>query len=75
LTTPVQLTAGNTYAVGTLLVGTTMPTLLGSFPTDEANSWPRLCSKLSGQSDLPATITDASTDWNFIMQYVALTAA
>lgn len=75
LMAPTQINAGKKYAVGALLAGTTMPHLTGSFTQDAANMWPRLCAKLSAQTDLPETITDALTSWNFIMFYADLQAA
>lgn len=75
LSAPAQLNAGGIYAVGAVMAGTTMPHLSGTFSADAANLWPRLCSKLSGQTDLPETITDASTAWNYFMFYAVIAAA
>lgn len=63
LSAPVTVRAGSRYAIGILVVtGATAPTMLGNGLTTgnlDARA-PRLCALLSGQTDLPASITDAS---------------
>lgn len=57
------LSVGTRYAVGVLFVGTTPPTLLQATCSSDfsLNSIsPRLCGKLTGQSDLPSSVTDSS---------------
>ena len=59
--TPFVRTAGNRYAIGILFVGTTVPVIVGTAGEWTINSLPpRVCALLNSQSDLPASITDAS---------------
>jgi hypothetical protein len=52
------LTAGTRYAVGVLLVGTTMPTISGrQVATGVASLTPRMSGDSSGRTDLPTTTT------------------
>lgn len=62
LTTSVEVTAGNRYAIGLLAVGTTMPNMFGAFTLGdiEGTEIPRPCGLVSGQSDLPATASAGS---------------
>lgn len=63
-TTPVQLVAGQRYAVAILFVGTTAPTIGGRQPgggfAAEMGLAPRLSGQQTGQSDLQATIAPGS---------------
>jgi hypothetical protein len=60
---PYTLQVGTRYALGVIFVGTTPPTLLQAVGSSDfalnATS-PRLCGKLTGQADLPASVADAS---------------
>lgn len=62
LSAPYTVLAGQRYALCVLVLATTMPTLVGSSIAfgGEATVPPRLGGTLSGQTDLPASITDAS---------------
>lgn len=67
--------AGQRYAAATLVVtGTTAPTLCGS-PGSVSSALnaraPRLSASLSGQTDLPASISSGSLTVNAVRHYVA----
>lgn len=57
------LSVGARYAVGVVFVGTTPPTLVqmnGSSDWSLNAAPPRLCGKLTSQTDLPSSVTEAS---------------
>ena len=62
LSSSYAITRGTRYAVGVLSVGSTAPSLLGYAAThsDELAEAPRLSASLSGQTDLPASVTVGS---------------
>ena len=64
LTAPVSLTAGTRYAVGSLCIGTTMPTIAGinstAVPDFLVALTPKIGLMVGGQTDLPASISGLS---------------
>lgn len=70
------VTAGQRYAVGLLVVtGATAPFVAGHtspVPTDTFSAAPRLAGNLTGQSDLPASTTDAALSGTTQLMYFAL---
>lgn len=66
----VSLTANTTYAVAVLIAASGMPNLVGSFTSEASSSLPPLHALLTSQSNLPATVTSASS--NFRMIYARL---
>jgi len=64
-TAPIGVNAGQRYALGMLFVGTTPPTIIGSGSnqglTAEAAQAPRLTSAMTGQADLPGTLSGLSS--------------
>ena len=63
LSSTVQLDIGKRYAVGVIFVGTTPPSVVKAACSSDYGlngKPPRLCGKLTGQTDLPSTITDSS---------------
>lgn len=71
-TASVSLTQGHTYAVGTIIVAGTPPTMVGSYTTSDANLAPRLCGLLTGQTDLPSSITAGAVASNYRAFYARL---
>jgi hypothetical protein len=65
---------GTRYAVGPLFVGTTAPTFIGhaALPAGESGQSPRLGALIGGQTDLPATIANASISAQANLSYIAL---
>lgn len=78
LTTSVDLAVSNLYAVGTLIVtGAAPPTVLAHAGTGGAtgvftDSKPRIQAYLAGQTDLPASVADASLSLLSIGVYAEL---
>jgi hypothetical protein len=68
LSAAAQLTRGNVYALATLLVGTTMPTLVGVLPIADVNLTPRRSGLVTGQTDIPSSVlgTGVSTASGFV---------
>lgn len=70
--------AGQRYALGLLVVtAATAPTMVGQgigsgLPAAELAVSPKLCALLSGQTDLPSSVTDASVFSTTQMYYAAL---
>ena len=67
LTASYQLTAGTRYMVGCIIVASTMPTLNAAAGSDDYGNnshltgvKQRLCGYVTGQTDLPATVTNAN---------------
>lgn len=75
LTGPLQLVQGQRYAVGLLVVtGAAAPTVAGAvlLPTAEAGEAPQIGGLVSGQADLPATISAGSVPPQGHLQYLVL---
>ena len=61
LTTTFNKVKGSRYAVGVLVIGTTMPVITATTCAGaDASLPPRLCAILAGQTDLPVAATNAS---------------
>lgn len=77
LSAPLYKNKGQRYAVGVLIVSAAaMPTLIGKTyrsPANEAFMQPHIVAALSGQSDLPATISDSSLAATSVNPYFAVT--
>lgn len=74
LSSPYTFVRGNIYALGFLLVGSTMPNPAGWFVTEsECNLPPRYTASLSGQSNLPASIPNSSLNGSYQRFYVRAT--
>lgn len=60
--TPVQLVAGQRYAIAPLILATTTPSLYGppSPPAALLTKFPRTSGAVTGQTDLPASVTSGS---------------
>jgi hypothetical protein len=69
LSAATALTPGGTYAFGFLVVGTTMPLMMGDTTMDDANLAPRLVAGVTGQTTIPATIAVASIGDDYRMFY------
>lgn len=78
LTSSLAKVAGTRYALGMLVVSAAaMPTLIGKLTVAgalplESAELPRICALLSGQADLPSTVTDASLTSTASTQYAVL---
>lgn len=75
LTASLAKVAGQRYAVGLLVVtGVAAPTVLGNLymASSEAGQAPRLCAAFHGQTDLPASITNAQALDATTIQYSVL---
>lgn len=73
--TPYAKTAGQRYAFGSLVVtSATAPTLVGGVigSASEAATAPRLAAQITGQTDLPASFTDAALATTGNWQYAAI---
>lgn len=72
--TPYAKQAGQRYAVGILTVGTTAGSIVALINgnTAEGAFGPRIAGRLFGQSDLPASFTDASLSGTGAMPYAAV---
>jgi hypothetical protein len=76
MTGTAAITAGQTYAVGALVVtAAAAPTVPGIISTvaAETQQAPQLCGSVSGQSDLPASITAASVAASQSLVYAVTT--
>lgn len=80
LSAPFSKVAGTRYAIGLLVVsGATMPSFQGPLAVSSAPSQtvfglpPRLCGRLTGQTDLPASFTEAGLTAYSLRSHVLLT--
>jgi hypothetical protein len=72
--TPYSRTAGNEYAIGVLMTGSTMPSLTAAPGDTNANSIPpRVSGALSGQSSLPSSIADSSLSDTYLRFFATVT--
>ncbi|OIN79035.1 hypothetical protein BST29_19185 [Mycobacterium malmoense] len=61
LTSPVSLVPGGTYAVGILVIASTMPEMVGEYVVGDANSVaPRLVGFVTSLTEMPTTVAAAS---------------
>lgn len=73
--TPYAVVSGQRYAMALLVVsGATVPTMAGSalIPASESAMSPRITGQISGQSDLPASFTDAGLTGSSTRIYAAI---
>ena len=74
--TPYSRTAGSLYAIGVLMTGSTMPSLLSTGGNGLGNAIPPRAAAayvVSGGSPLPSSITDASLATTYIKHFATVT--